>query len=306
MAHAGSWVQRVRSRKSQRAPETARTAVRRGRGGQVWKGNITFGLVNIPVALRPAEKQRELRMKLVDRRDMAPVGYKKVNKETGAEVGGDEVVKAYDLGGGRLVALSEDDFERASPELTELIEIESFVDAKDIPLVYFDRPYFLEPEPRSEKTYALLREAMRRAGKIGLARVVLRARQHLAAVMVQGSALILELLRFQHELRDPSDLRLPPEDLRVTDAELEMAGRLIDGLAAPWRPETYKDDYYDKLLSFIREIAEKGGGPAPAARRAPRAPMPSNIMNLLKESVRRAEGGVQPARKHGRRRARHG
>jgi DNA end-binding protein Ku len=278
---------------------TARPA--RGRPkGQVWKGTISFGLVSIPVVLQSGENRKELGFSLLDRRDMSPVGYRKINKSTGEEVPSREVVKGWKTEEGEFVLVGEEDLKRAAPERTNRIDILAFVDADAVPATFFDRPYYLEPAAKSEKAYALLREAMRRAGKTGIATVVLRARQYLCAVIPMGPALVLELLRYADELRDPGDLHLPGEDLKrlkVTEGELNMAGKLIEELAKPWRPEEYRDEYRAELLSFLEKKAragetEEAAAPAPEAEAKAKAP-PADIMSLLKRSLAASKGGAR-------------
>jgi DNA end-binding protein Ku len=262
--------------------------------GVIWTGTISFGLVNIPVTMHSGETAKELHFSMLDKRDLSPVGYRKINKNTGADVAADQIVKGYRYGPDEYVTVTDEDFKRASPERTQRIDITAFVDAGKIDPAMFNRPYYLEPAAKSDKAYALLREAMRRSGKVGIASVVLRARQHLAALFVQGSVLTLELLRYRDELRDPSDLRLPEDDLgrlKITDSELEMAGRLVEDLSAPWRPEQYKDEYRDELLKFIEKKAQAGktvpAPPGPSKSRPLAAP--TDIMGLLKKSL--AKGG---------------
>lgn len=260
--------------------------------GLVWSGTVGFGLVNIPVTLHSAESAKELRFTMLDRRDLSPIGYRKINKATGAEVSADEIVKGYRLEDGRFVTLTEEDFRRASPERTQRIEIHSFIDASRIDPVQFEKPYYLAPAAKHEKAYALLREAMKRAGKAAVATVVLRAREYLAALLARGPVLTLELLRYSEELGDPAELRLPAENLPLPEAELEMAGKLIDGLSAPWKPEGFKDDYRGELLAFIEKKAAAGkareAAPVPSA--PPPATPPTDIMALLKKSLERRRG----------------
>lgn len=278
-------------------PESAPSRPARGRPkGQVWKGTISFGLVSIPVLLQSGENRKELGFSLLDRRDMSPVGYRKVNKSTGEEVPSGEVVKGWKTEEGEFVLVDEEDLKRAAPERTDRIDILAFVDSDAVPATFYDRPYYLEPAAKSEKAYALLREAMRRAGKSAIATVVLRARQYLCAVIPMGPALVLELLRYADELRDPGDLHLPGEDLerlKVTEGELNMAGKLIEELAKPWRPEQYRDEYRAELLSFLEKKAlsgetEEAAAPAPQAEA--KAP-PADIMSLLKRSLAASKGG---------------
>lgn len=260
----------------------------------LWKGSISFGLVHVPVGVYPGEERKDLSFDLLDRRDLSPVGYRKINKNTGEEVPREEIVKAYRLEDGTYVIVSDEDFERASPRRARTIEIVSFVSAAEIRPVFYESPYLLEPLEDGDKGYALLREALAATGKVGVAKVVLRTRGRLAAVFPDGDALVLNLLRYAHELRDPGRLRLPGRDLSrlgVSDKEVKMAGRLIEDMVEPWKPEQLRDEYRDELLSFIRAKAEKGE--AAAARAVPepgRAAAPvTDLMSLLKRSVARAE-----------------
>lgn len=260
--------------------------------GLVWTGTISFGLVNIPVTLHSGESAKELHFTMLDRRDLSPIGYRKVNKNTGEEVPAGRVVKGFQLEDGRYVTLSDEDFKRASPERTQRIDIRAFVDGSRIDPAFFERPYHLEPSAKHEKAYALLREAMKRSKKVGIATIVLRSREYVAALMARGPALTLELLRYGAELRDPSDLHLPPEDLQgldISETELAMAARLIEDLSGPWKPEAFKDEYRDELMAFIAKKAKAGkaeaGPPAPEAR--PEGTPAGDIMALLKKSLER-------------------
>lgn len=259
----------------------------------IWSGSISFGLVSIPVSVRPAEARKELSFSMVDKRDMARIGYKKINKNTGEEVSKEDIVKAYEIDPDKYVIVTDEDFQRAARERTQRIDIAAFVDAKDIDPAYFDKPYFLEPSKKSEKAYALLREAMKRTGKAGIATMVMTARQHLAAVLARGPALTLELLRFQQELRDPLDLHLPDEKgVKLSEAELKMAERLIADLEAPWKPEQYKDEYAKALLAVIKRKA--AGGKIEALQEPEteeELTAPADIMELLKKSVAHVETG---------------
>ncbi|MBI3296993.1 MAG: Ku protein [Elusimicrobia bacterium] len=267
----------------------ASSAPRRAPRGQIWKGSIGFGLVSIPVTLQSGENRRELGFTMLDRRNLSPVGYRKVNKSTGEEVPAREVVKGLEVGQDRYVVVEEADLRRASPERSQRIEIKAFIEEGSIPPAYFDRPYYLEPSPKSEKPYALLRDAMKRLGKVAVATVVLRAKQHLAAVIPSGRVLALELLRYPDELRDPDDIHAPPEDpgrLKLSGAELDMARQLVSQMSRPWRPEEFKDEYAEELRAFIERKAraggiERGAAPAEPADAAPDA----DIMSLLKKSL---------------------
>jgi DNA end-binding protein Ku len=284
---------RRHGRRTARKPEAEKPARARHAGrpkGQVWKGTLAFGLVSIPVVLQSGENRKELGFSLLDKRDMSPVGYRKVNKSTGKDVPSDAVVKGWKTETGEFVLVGDQDLKAAAPERTERIDIMAFVDSGDVSPAFFERPYYLEPAAKSEKAYALLREAIRRAGKTAIATVVLRAKQYLCAVFPQGPVLVCELLRYADELRDPSDLHLPGEDLKklkVSESELSMAGRLIEELAKSWNPEEYHDEYRGKLLEFLERKAREGEtetANAPAPETEAKAP-PADIMSLLKRSL---------------------
>lgn len=267
----------------------------------IWKGSIRFGLVNIPVAVYPAEESDELSFTLLDRRDLSPVGYQRINKASGEEVPWSEIVKGYEYEDGEYVVLGDEDFKRANPEATQTVDIVAFVDAKEIDPVYFDRPYYLAPLKSGEKGYALLREALAASGKVGIAKVVLRTREHLAAVIPQGRALVLELLRFPHELRDAGELELPKaglEDAGVTQREIEMAEKLVEGMVEEWDPSQYKDDYRNDLMARIDEKIEKGeteviAEPEEEDAGEKKDSKVIDIMDLLKRSLEKTGGKLK-------------
>jgi DNA end-binding protein Ku len=263
----------------------------------LWKGNISFGLVNIPVGLFPAESRDEgLSFVQLDRRSLSPIGYRRYNKSNGEEVPYEEIVRGYEYEAGQYVVLSDEDFEKANVKATHTVEIMDFVDADDIEPVYFDRPYFLAPTTGNGKGYALLRETLRRTGKIGIARVVIRSREHLAAVISRGAVLLLEILRYPYELRSADDLEVPGEDLDalgVSEKEIRMAEMLVGQMVEQWAPEKYKDSYRDDLLARITAKIEAGeieGVPvgAEGEEEAEAGADVVDIMDLLKRSVERA------------------
>jgi DNA end-binding protein Ku len=226
----------------------------------IWKGSIAFGLVQIPVSLKPAEEPDELSFDLLDRRDLSPVGYERVNKRTGRKVEWKDIVKGYEYKKGKHVVVTDEDFERANVEATHTIDIEQVVEAASVDLRYFERPYYVFPDKAGTKAYVLLRDALHKAGKAAVARVVIRTRQHLALIIPQDELLLLLLLRFEHELRKPEKLELPRK-LGVTTQERQMANTLVDSMAGEWHPERYKDTYRDDLLKRI-----KGQGQKPRSR----------------------------------------
>jgi DNA end-binding protein Ku len=275
----------------------------------IWKGSISFGLVNIPVGLYTAEKSKELHFNLLDRRNLAPIHYQRVNSETGKEVRWEDTVRGFEFEPKRYVVLSDDDLKRANPESTQTIEIIDFVDLAEISPVYFEKPYYLAPERQGAKSYALLRETLRRSGKVGIAKVVIRTRQHLAAVVPFDDVIVLDLMRFQDELRDVSELDLPAGKQGLTEKELKMAQRLVETMIDIWDPERYRDDYRVDLKALIDARVEAGQLEAGAAKAPPRRPARGKVvdlMSLLKRSVE--EGGrvgrtaAAASAKHARRR----
>lgn len=257
----------------------------------IWKGAISFGLVNIPVTLHAAEERSEkISFNMLDKRDMSPIGYQRINKETGKTVSWDDIVKGYEIDDGQYVIVTEDDFRKANPKSTQVIEIEDFVDADAIDPAFTQTPYYLEPGKNGAKAYALLREALKRTGKAGIAKVVIHTRQHLAAVMARGDVLLLELLRFAHELRDPKKLDLPGHGA-VSDREVAMAEKLVEGMSSKWQPGKYRDDYAEDLMALIKRKAKHGDV---EEVEEPEELKPTNVvdlMPLLKKSLEQAEGG---------------
>jgi DNA end-binding protein Ku len=265
----------------------------------IWKGSITFGLVNIPVGLYSAEKREEVSFHLLDRKNKARVKYKRVNEETGREVAWEDTVRGFELDSGKYVILSDEDLQRASPEKTQTVDILDFVDPEEIDSAFFDKPYYLAPEKKGAKSYALLRETLKRTKKAGIAKVVIRSKQYLAAVIAEDDVIVLNILRFAHELRDPGELDLPRGKEGVTERELDMAERLVEGMVDSWDPEKYRDDYYKDLMKMIHDRAKAGQlDEAPEAPPAPKPERAGNVvdlMALLKQSVE--GGGRKPAKK---------
>jgi len=226
----------------------------------LWKGAISFGLVNVPVELFSAEKRStELDLTMLDKRDLAPVGYKRYNKASGEDVPWSEIVKGYEYEDGKYVVLSDEDFRRANVEASKTVEILAFVDAGKIAPLFYETPYYLAPGKRGEKAYALLRDALRKAGKVGIASVVIRTRQYLAAVFAQDDVLVMNTLRYADELRKAEDVDISTvKNHKPTSKELDLALRLIDDMADDWKPEKYKDTYREDLLARIEEKVKAG------------------------------------------------
>jgi DNA end-binding protein Ku len=255
----------------------------------IWKGSITFGLVNIPVGLYSAEKREEVSFHLLDRRNMARVRYKRVNEKTDKEVPWEETVRGYEYESGQYVVLSDEDLRRASPEKTQTVDILDFVDLDEIDPRYFDKPYYLAPDKRGAKSYALLRETLRRTRKVGIATVVIRTKQYLAAVSVHDDVIVLDILRYSHELRDWEDLDLPKGKEGVSERELDMAERLVEGMVSDWDPDRYKDTYVEDMMAMIQRRVKAGqteASPEPEEEeKRPARGQVVDLMALLKQSV---------------------
>lgn len=226
----------------------------------IWKGAISFGLVHIPVSLVSATSSQGVDFDWLDKRSMDPVGYKRINKTTGKEVTKDNIVKGVAFEKGRYVVLSEDEIRSAHPKSTQTIEIIAFVASDQIPLQNIDTPYFLAPDKRGGKVYALLREALKKTGKVALANVVLHTKQHLAALMPLEAALVLVMLRWPAEVRSLDELELGSDVTKPTLAkgELDMAKRLVEDMSADWQPDEYRDSFQDKIRALVAKKAKAG------------------------------------------------
>jgi DNA end-binding protein Ku len=242
----------------------------------IWKGSIAFGLVQIPVALHPAIKGDSLSFTMLDKRNFSPVGYERVNKKNGKKVAWNDIVKGYEYKKGKYVVLTDADFARANVKATQSIDILAFVEAEQIAPTYFDVPYLLAPTTKpGQKAYALLREVLKREGKVGVAKVVIRTREHLAALMPQGDLLVLVLMRFADEFRDP--------------AELDVPKTLVNGMAGEWKPEQFHDEYRDDLMRLIADRAKHGElnsiNDEPPPKAEARGAKVVDLMQLLQQSV---------------------
>jgi DNA end-binding protein Ku len=227
----------------------------------IWKGAISFGLVHIPVVLFSAENRNSFDLTMLDRRNMKPVGFKRYNKETEKEVGWDDIVKGYEYEKERYVVLTDEDFKRANIEATQTIDIKAFVDADEVAPTYFETPYYLAPDKRGDKGYALLRETLKVTNKIAIATVVIRTRQYLAALIPGDDVIVLNTLRYTNELRPATDLKVPSGNLKasgVSPREIEMAKTLVDEMTEQWKPERYRDTYHDDLMKLIDKRIKAG------------------------------------------------
>jgi DNA end-binding protein Ku len=269
----------------------------------IWKGAITFGLVYIPVTLRAASKDQSLDFDWLDRRDMAPVGYRRINKRTGEPIESENIVKGYKYEADQYVLMSDEDFKQANPEATQTIEILNFVDVNEISPSYFVTPYYLEVMRRGEKGYALLRKVLRDSGRAGLARVVIHSKQRLATLIVQDEWLMLNTMRFADEVLGTEDMVPVDESFQksLDKREVDMAQRLVDEMTVAWDPAQYQDTYRADLLERIetRIAAGQTHELAPAADEAPRANQGAKVIDLmaaLRESLERRGGGKDGGR----------
>src|SRR5947209_17884269 len=245
----------------------------------IWKGSISFGLVNIPIGLYPATRKEDLRFRLLRKTDLSPVNYKRVAEKDGKEVPWDEIVKGYEYEKGKYVVLKEEDFERDALEATKTVDIQDFVDLDEIDPMFFYKPYYLEPQKGGDKAYVLLRDSLEQKKKVGIAKVVIKTRQYLAGVKPEDGALVLELMHFADELADTSTLHIPKK-VEVGKRELHMATALIDGMSAKWNPEKYKDDYREALMEVIEEKVEAGG--KEIEEKPKKALKPTKVIDLVK------------------------
>ncbi len=264
----------------------------------IWKGALAFGLVNIPVELRPAIRSAEkLSFRQLDKKHHKPIKYERVSTVDGKTVPWSDIIKGYEISKGKFVALTDADFKSVAPELSRMLEMTDFVPAESIDPRYFDTPYFLVPREGGEKAYALLRDALAETDKVGIGTFALRQKQHLAAVKPMGDALVLELMRFDDELVDPTELKLPTTaDAKVRPQEKEMAVKLIENLAQEFDPAKYRDEYQDKLREIIKAKAAGRKVEAPAIGERPDTQV-VDLVSRLQESLAAAASAKRSAKK---------
>ncbi len=260
----------------------------------VWSGSLSFGLLNIPVALMTGERKTDISFRMLDSRDNSPIRYERVNAETGEEVPWKDIVKAYEYDKGSYVVLEQEDIASAAPESHDAIDVEAFVEAGSIDPRYFEKPYVLVPAKKAEKGYVLLREALEKTGRIGIARVVIRTREHLCAVMPYGKALLLLMMRYPQELVDFDEYAIPEGakgDYRITAKELAFSEQLIETMSGEFDPRDYKDEFRARLHKVIDERMKAHG----VVKRAPEEPEADegaatnvvDFMSLLQKSIDR-------------------
>ena len=267
----------------------------------IWKGAISFGLVHVPVALYPASREDDIDFDWLDKRSMDPVGYQRINKRTGKAITKEHIVKGVKQEDGEYVLVSDEEIKAAYPQTTQTIEIEAFVTAAEIPFLFLERPYYLEPLGKAGKVYALLREAMVADGSIGIARVVMHNKQHLAALIPTGAALMLNTLRWPDEIRQWTELKFPPAGKTgagVKDGELKMARQLIDEMKAPWHADDYADEFKAAIQQLIEAKVKAGKTERVTPLEAPaEAGAPSNVVDLTDLLKRSLAGGKTAAKR---------
>lgn len=257
----------------------------------IWKGAVSFGLVHIPVSVVSATRQSGIDFDWLDERSLDPVGYKRINKTTGKEVPSEHIVKGIEHGKGKYVVLSEDEIHNALPEATRTIDILTFVEAREISILHFEKPYYLAPDKNGEKVYALLRDTLSAAGKVGVANLVMHSKQHLAVIMPLGDALVLNTLRWADEVRSAEDVGLEGLDAKVSKKEVDMAQRLVDDMTEQWDPEQYHDTFKDNVMALVERKLKDGKLEAVAEE--PEAEDSGADVIDLTELLRRSLGGKQ-------------
>jgi DNA end-binding protein Ku len=268
----------------------------------IWKGNISFGLVNIPIALYPATRREEFKFRLLRKSDLSPVNYKRVAEKDGKEVPWDQIVKGYEYEKGKYVMLKDEDFQRVDVEATQTVDIQDFVELDEIDPIFFYKPYYLEPQKGGDKAYALLRDTLKDSKKVGIAKVVIKTREYLAGVKPEDGALVLELMHFADELIDTSKLNVPKKT-EVGKREMAMAKSLVDSMSSKWNPEKYKDEYREALMEVIEEKVEAGGKKIEEKpRKAPKPTKVIDLVSVLQKSLEQTAGKKKATAKSRRKR----
>lgn len=258
----------------------------------IWKGSISFGLVNIPVSLYPATHREELKFHLLRSTDMSPINYKRVAQADGKEVPWEQIVKGYEYEKGKYIVLKDEDFKRVDIEATQTVDIIDFVRLDDVDPMYFNKPYYLEPTKGGGNAYSLLRDVLKETGKAGIAKVVIKTRQHLAAVKPMKQALVLEIMHFGDELTDVNELKIPEEARKTGAKELEMAKALVEQMTDEWDPKRYTDDYTSALMKVIDEKVQSGGKELPAPATKPKGQgKVIDLLSVLQKSLEQGSGG---------------
>src|SRR2546422_5418966 len=249
----------------------------------IWKGNISFALVSIPISVFSATRKNELSFHYHHKNDMSPVSYKRFCDQEDVEVPWEEITRGYEFEKGQYVEITDEDLDKADIELTKTIQIVEFVHEEEIDPLYFDKPYYLEPQKGGERAYALMRDALAQSKKVGIAKVVLKSREHLAAVKSVGDMMTLQTMRFAHEIVDAGSLNLPKK-AEISKKEMDLANTLIDSMSDKFDPAKYKDDYYDKVLEII-QMKVAGVSPQVPAAKGPGPAKVIDLMEILKQSL---------------------
>lgn len=267
----------------------------------IWTGTISFGLLHVPIRLYTGERSVDLHFRMLDSRDKKPIRYERVNTETGREVAWKDVVKAFEYKKGSYTVIDSDAIKKAAPEATQTIDLETFVEREAIDPRYFDKPYLLTPDRKADKPYVLLRETLKKTGRVGIAKVVIRTRQHLAMLMPHDDALVLMLMRFPQELVDPGDYRIPSgklSDFKLTRKEIDMAAQLIDSMSSAWQPDEFHDDFRERLRKLVEKRVKDEGEAEPEdiEEEAPPSGNDEDFMALLRDSLKSKNRGKPAGR----------
>jgi len=262
----------------------------------IWKGAISFGLVSIPITLYPATRQEELRFHFLRKGDLSPINNKRVAEADGKEVPWEDIVRGYQYEKGKFIVLNDDDFSRVDVEATQTVDIQEFVEVSEINPMFFSKPYYMEPGKGGDKAYALLREVLSGTKRVGIAKVVIKTREHLAAVKAQGAALVLELMHFAGEIIDSGELHVPGA-VKLAKKESDMARQLVESMTGRWNPESYKDDYREALMEVIEEKVAAGGKEAPKGKKAKpvKATNVIDLVSVLQQSIQK-HGSHRPSK----------
>lgn len=266
----------------------------------LWNGSIAFGLVQIPVGLYGAEERDEISFKLLDKSDLSPVGYERINKETGKKVEYKNIVRGYEYEKGEFVVLSDEELAHANVQSSQTIDISLFVDRKEIDPMLIERPLYVMPAKQGQKAYRLLLETLEKTGRAGIAQVVLRTRQHLAALVPRGDVLVLLMLRYAHELRTPSEIDHPSaKKANVSAAERKMAEQLVEGMSGDFTAKEFRDTYYDDVMALVDKKVKSGKPTAITHPKMPKQKLAKvvDLADLLAKSLASKKGAHPPAHK---------
>lgn len=256
----------------------------------IWKGDISFGMVSIPIAILPVKNEKKLKFHLLDKRDNSRIHYQRVNDATGKNVGWDDIVKGYEIDKDNYVVIDEDEFKKASPDIFKTIDIEEFVNFSEIDSLYFDKPYYLVPTSKNKKAYVLLRESLKKSKKVGVAKVIIRTKESLSIILAHEDALILNLLSFKEDIVEEKELDLPSakaSSFKINDKEMKMALSLINEMTNKWQPEKYHNDYREALEQYIEKQINKPQKPKRKGAKSHANEDVVDFIALLKQSMKK-------------------